>query len=305
MVSLTNLPKKLDDPGKFSIPCATGKVQFDHALCDLGASVSIMPKSIFEKIGVGELKPTHISLQMADHSIKLPIGVVEDMPIRVGQNFIPIDFVIVEMEEDSHTPLLFGRSFLNTAKAIIDVHGGKISFTIGGDKVIFNVNRSFKYLSNDESNFLVDIGEEIKHGNMEDALATNPLEEILENSICVRETGENNAETSETSTDDAPKVKPKPVPATLQHENLGANKTNHNGVKSPPLSTSLTRMEPPRPSISTLQGVSNSHKIEELLIKLEEIKKAFETTIDEVVQKHILARDMEESWNVRTGAYKD
>jgi hypothetical protein len=102
------------------------------------------------------------------------------MPIRVGQNFVPIDFVIVEMEDDSHTPLLLGRSFLNTAKAIIDVHGGKISFIIDGDKVIFNVNRSLKYPSNDESNFLVDVGEEIKHGSMEDALATNQLEEILE-----------------------------------------------------------------------------------------------------------------------------
>jgi hypothetical protein len=66
VVSLTNLPKKLDDPGKFSIPCAIGKVQFEHALCDLGASVSLMPKSIFEKIRVGGIKPTCISLQMAD-----------------------------------------------------------------------------------------------------------------------------------------------------------------------------------------------------------------------------------------------
>jgi hypothetical protein len=82
------------------------------------------------------------------------------------------------------------------------------------------------------------------------------------------------AEISETLSGDAPKVKPKPIPATLWHEDLGADKTNHNGVKCPPLSTSLSCMEPPKPSISTLQGGSNFHKIEELLIKLEEIKKS-------------------------------
>ena len=172
---------------------------------------------------------------MADQSVKLPIGVVEDMPVRVGRYFIPIDFVIVEMEEDSHTPLLLGRSFLNTAKAIIDVHGGMISFTIGGDKVVFNVNRSMKYPSNNESIFLVDVGEETMQESINDALVTNPLEEILEDSSCARKDEENNtevfsaesipdfAETSETSTDDAPKVELKPLPTNLRYEYLRAN----------------------------------------------------------------------------------
>jgi gag-polyprotein putative aspartyl protease len=142
VVSLANLPKKLDDPGKFVIPCSIGNLQFKCALCDLGASVSLMPMSIFEKIGVGELKPTQISLQLADQSVKLPIGVVEDMSIQIGKYFVPIDFVIVDMEEDAQTPLLLGRHFLNTAKAVIDVHEGMISFKIGEEKIIFRVNRA-------------------------------------------------------------------------------------------------------------------------------------------------------------------
>ncbi|XP_078172833.1 uncharacterized protein LOC144566683 [Carex rostrata] len=105
---MNELPKKLDDPGKFSIPCSIGNVQFKRALCDLGASVSLMPKSVYDRLGVGELKPTRISLQLADQSVKLPLGVVEDLPIQIGKFFVPIDFVVVDMDEDTHTPLLLG-----------------------------------------------------------------------------------------------------------------------------------------------------------------------------------------------------
>ena len=78
------LPKKLDDPGKFTVPYTIGSVKFKSALCDLGASVSLMPETVFDKIGVGELKETRISLQLDDHSIKLPLGIVEDLPIQIG-----------------------------------------------------------------------------------------------------------------------------------------------------------------------------------------------------------------------------
>ncbi|KAJ9158607.1 hypothetical protein P3X46_024172, partial [Hevea brasiliensis] len=72
------LPPKLKDPGSFSIPCHIGDISIDKALCDLGASVSLMPLSIYEKMKIGEMKPTTISLQLADRSIKFPIGVVEN-----------------------------------------------------------------------------------------------------------------------------------------------------------------------------------------------------------------------------------
>ncbi|KAJ9173506.1 hypothetical protein P3X46_016629 [Hevea brasiliensis] len=108
------LPPKLKDPGSFSIPCHIGDISIDKALCDLGASVSLMPLSIYEKMKIGEMKPTTISLQLADRSIKFPIRVVENVPLKVGKFFILVDFVVLEMEGDVHIPIILGRPFLAT-----------------------------------------------------------------------------------------------------------------------------------------------------------------------------------------------
>jgi hypothetical protein len=85
---MNELPKKLDDPGKFAVPCSIGNIRFKHVICNLGASVSLMSKSIYEMIGVGELKPTWISLQLADQSVKLSMEIVEEMSIQIGKYFI-------------------------------------------------------------------------------------------------------------------------------------------------------------------------------------------------------------------------
>ena len=170
----------MDDPGKFTVPCSIGSVKFKSALCDLGASVSLMSKTIFDKIGVGELKETRISLQLADHSIKLPLGIVEDLPIQIGKYFVPIDFVIVDMEEDANTPLLLGRPFLNTARAVIEVHEGTISFTIGEEKITFHVNKFMKYPSNDEHVFRVDLIEECVAEQLQFELSGGQDKEIEE-----------------------------------------------------------------------------------------------------------------------------
>ena len=128
------LPQKLKDPGDFFIPCSIGNTKFKHALCDLGASVSLLPKSVFDRLGIGELKQTKISLQLADGSIKLPIGVLEDFPIQVGKFFVPVDFVVVDMKEDAQVPIILGRPFLATAGAIIDVKSGTLSLNFGKEK---------------------------------------------------------------------------------------------------------------------------------------------------------------------------
>ncbi|KAJ9185398.1 hypothetical protein P3X46_005037 [Hevea brasiliensis] len=112
------LPSKLKDPGSFSIPCHIGESCSTKALCDLGASVSLMPLSIYEKLNMGDLKPTHISLQLADRSIKYPEGILENVPLKVGKFYIPVDFVILDMEEDSNIPIILGRPFLATNRSI-------------------------------------------------------------------------------------------------------------------------------------------------------------------------------------------
>jgi len=85
-----------------------------RALCNLGASMSLMPYSICKKLQVGDLKSTAISLQLADRSIKYPIGILKDVPLQVGKFFIPCDFIVMEMEQDSRIPIILGRPFLAT-----------------------------------------------------------------------------------------------------------------------------------------------------------------------------------------------
>ncbi|XP_050908316.1 uncharacterized protein LOC127121935 [Lathyrus oleraceus] len=132
-----NMPHKLKDPSSFSIPCRIRKFIIDKALCDLGASVSLMPLSTCEKLNLGELRPTKMSLQLINRSVKYPIGMLENVPIRIEQFYIPTDFVIIDIKEDSHIPIILRRPFLATAEAIIDVKKGKLTFEVGEEKVEF------------------------------------------------------------------------------------------------------------------------------------------------------------------------
>ncbi|KAL2892377.1 Retrovirus-related Pol polyprotein from transposon 17.6 [Bienertia sinuspersici] len=138
------LPTKLKDPGSFSIPCAIGDFVVDKALCDLGASVSLMPHSICQRLNLGELKPTRISLQLADRSVKLPLGVLEDVPLRVGKVYIPVDFVVLDMDEDPDVPIILGRPFLATAGAVIDVKNGILTLAVGKDTIEFKLAQIMK-----------------------------------------------------------------------------------------------------------------------------------------------------------------
>ena len=103
------LPQKLDDPGSFTIPCIIGNVTFENALCDLGASVNIIPYTLFTKLGIGEAKPTSIALQLADRSKVYPRGVLEDVLVKVDKFIFPIDLIVLDMEEDKSIPLILGR----------------------------------------------------------------------------------------------------------------------------------------------------------------------------------------------------
>jgi len=130
-VVLNQLLAKLKDPGRFSIPCIIGNVSIDRALCDLGSNVSLMPYSIFKKLGLGELRPTHISRQLADRSIKYPMGILEDVSIKVDRFYVPINFMLLDMAEDPRTQIILGRPFLATARCTIDVKEGKLTFDMG------------------------------------------------------------------------------------------------------------------------------------------------------------------------------
>ncbi|XP_075474098.1 uncharacterized protein LOC142505136 [Primulina tabacum] len=132
------LPPKAKDPGSFSIPCTIGTSFFGKALCDLGASINLMPYSCFEKLKIGEVRPTTISLQLADRSIKYPRGVVEDVLVKVDKFIFPVDFVVLDMEEDREIPLILGRPFLATGGVLIDVHKGELVLRLNDESIIFN-----------------------------------------------------------------------------------------------------------------------------------------------------------------------
>lgn len=142
---LNKLLEKLEDPGSISISCTIGNMEFAQALCDLGASVSLMPRSIFDKLGFGELSPTRISLQLADRSIRYPKGVLLNAPVRVENMWIPSDFVVIDMEEDDRIPIILERPFLATCGALIDMKNGKISLNIIDEKAVFDMNKAMQY----------------------------------------------------------------------------------------------------------------------------------------------------------------
>nr|GFB74983.1 hypothetical protein [Tanacetum cinerariifolium] len=126
-VVLKKLPEKLGDPGRFLIPCDfTG---FDNclALANLGASINLMPLSIWKKLRLPTLNDTKMVLELADRTISKPTGVAENVFVKVGKFYFPADFVLLDFVADPRVPLIIGRPFLSTAHAFIDVYEGEIT----------------------------------------------------------------------------------------------------------------------------------------------------------------------------------
>src|SRR3954454_836693 len=125
------VPKKLGDRGVPTIPCSIKNNYVKTCLCDLGAGVSVMPFSLYKRLDLEMLIPNDISLQMADKSTTLPIGICEDVPVQVAHHcMILTDFVVLDMPEDDNMSIILGRPFLNTAGAVIDCNEGKVIFNV-------------------------------------------------------------------------------------------------------------------------------------------------------------------------------
>jgi hypothetical protein len=121
---------KKKDTGYPMISCSIGS-DLENTLCDLGASVCVMPKVVFDKLNYTSLSPTTMCLQLADQSVRYPAGIAEDIPVRVRDFFVPVDFVVLDMDVDTRTPLILERPFLSTANANID---------IGAEEIRLNIN---------------------------------------------------------------------------------------------------------------------------------------------------------------------
>nr|GEY85187.1 reverse transcriptase domain-containing protein [Tanacetum cinerariifolium] len=144
---LKKLPEKLGDPGKFLIPCNFPGIEVCHALADLGASINLMPLSIWKKLSLPELTLTQMNLKLADRSITHPKGVAEDVFVKGGKFHFLTDFVMVDFEADPRVPLILGRSFLRTGCALIDVYGEEITLRVNDESITFNLNQTMRYSS--------------------------------------------------------------------------------------------------------------------------------------------------------------
>ncbi|GJU66035.1 reverse transcriptase domain-containing protein [Tanacetum coccineum] len=155
---LKKLPEKLGDPGKFLIPCNFPGMDVCHALANLGASINLMPLSIWKKLSLPELTQPRMTLELADRSITYPKGLAKDVFVKVGKFHFPTDFVVVDFEADPRVPLILGRSFLRTGRALIDVYGEEITLRVDNEAVTFNLDQTTRYSStNDKSVNRIDI----------------------------------------------------------------------------------------------------------------------------------------------------
>ncbi|GJY47805.1 reverse transcriptase domain-containing protein [Tanacetum coccineum] len=156
------VPPKLGDPESFLIPCNFNKTFSCNTLADLGASINLMPYLLYAKLSFETLKPTKMSVRLADRSFQYPVGIAENMLAKVGKFTFPTDFVILEMEEDRKVPLILGRTFLHTADAVIRVKQKQLNLGVGAERMIFNIDSAMKHsYLNDDTCFSIDVIDKI------------------------------------------------------------------------------------------------------------------------------------------------
>jgi hypothetical protein len=120
-----------------TIDCSIGDQHFNNALCDLGASVNVMLAVVYHKLIFATLEPTSMCLQLADQSVRYPLGFAKNILVKIREFFVPVDFVVLDMSPDSKVSLILGRPFLSTTNVHIDVGKGEIKFTINGQEEQF------------------------------------------------------------------------------------------------------------------------------------------------------------------------
>ncbi|GKA68666.1 putative nucleotidyltransferase, ribonuclease H [Tanacetum coccineum] len=183
-VLLNKLPSKEKDHGSFTIPCDIGHLHINNAFADLGASISLIPYTMYEKLCLGEPKPTRISLELADRSIQYPRGIAENVLIKIDKFILPIDFVNLDMREDSKIPIILGRPFLATAQAMIDVFNKKITLRVGNEEVIFDVDQSMKRPpTEDDECYGINFLDTSIHSKTQELLEYDQLDTFLVNNL--------------------------------------------------------------------------------------------------------------------------
>nr|GEV16820.1 reverse transcriptase domain-containing protein [Tanacetum cinerariifolium] len=147
-VLLKKLPKKLEDPSKFLIPWDFPEMAECLALVDLGASTNLMPLSVWNKLSLLDLSQTCMTLELTDLLISRPVGVTEDVYVKVGTFHFPTDFFVVDFNADPRVHLILERSFLKTERALIDVFEGELTIRVGKEAITFYLDQTSRYSAN-------------------------------------------------------------------------------------------------------------------------------------------------------------
>ncbi|CAN6583761.1 unnamed protein product [Malus baccata var. baccata] len=185
------LPPKCKDPGSFTIPCVIGNTRFESAMLDLGASINVMPYSIYASMNLGELNNDGVIIQLADRSNAYPKGVLEDVLVQVNHLVFPADFYVLEMEDSNHSsqlPILLGRPFMKTASTKIDVFKGTLTMEFDGEVIDFNISDAMRYPYDGHSCFSIDVIDSWAQEFLDD-LSEDALEKTLTQSIGLKNEG--------------------------------------------------------------------------------------------------------------------
>ncbi|XP_016667574.1 uncharacterized protein [Gossypium hirsutum] len=154
---MNKLPPKLKDIGSFTIPFSIGNHYVGKALCDLGASINLMPMLIFKKLGIGKVRPTIVTFHLADGSYTHPEHKIEDVLVRVDKFIFLTNFHIFECEVDHDLPIILRRPFLAICRTLIDVQNGKLTMRVNDQKVTFNVFNALKCTDENKECHIIDL----------------------------------------------------------------------------------------------------------------------------------------------------
>jgi len=157
---------KYKDPGCPIISCFIGEHKIEKALLDLGASVNLLPYSIFQNLNLGELKPTSVTLLLADRSVKVPRGIVEDVLVQVDKFIYHVDFIVLDtqpVEACNLIPVILGHPFLATSNALINYRNGVMKLSFGNLTLEMNIFNMCKQLEDDNDLQEVDFIEKLVH----------------------------------------------------------------------------------------------------------------------------------------------
>jgi hypothetical protein len=233
------LPLKYKDPGCPTITCMIGVSQIERALLDLGASVNLLPYSVYLQLRLGELKPTSMTLQLANRSVKVPRGIVEDVLIKVDKFYFPVDFIVLDTELvqviGSEIPVILGRPFLAMANTLINCRSGVMKISFGNMTVELNIfhirKQPFDYDQMNQVCLIKEILDEvIEESSIEDPLEAClaqfgedlDLDKLMEQAEALLETAPlMSKEKKETVVPESPKKELKPLPDSLKYKFLG------------------------------------------------------------------------------------